>query len=114
MTAPMNRDLFWRLIEISTALSGERNTARLFERILDAAQDITHADGGTLYLLKQKNGRMALEFEIQADSKEVHFFDAASVCACDPADGFHLSAEAHRNLGLALAAEVMAMGWPAK
>ncbi len=30
----------------------------------------------------------------------MHFFDAASVCACDPADGFHLSAEAHRNLGL--------------
>jgi len=55
--------------------------------------------------------RLALEFEILADSKEVHFFDAASVCACDPADGFHLSAEAHRDLGLALAAEVSGIGW---
>lgn len=55
--------------------------------------------------------RLALEFEIQADSKEVHYFDAASVCACDPADGFHLSAIAHRELGLALAAEVSGIGW---
>lgn len=67
-SSPMNRDLFWRLIEISTALSSERNTARLFEKILDAAQDITHADGGTLYLLKEKNGRLALEFEIMRNN----------------------------------------------
>jgi lysophospholipase L1-like esterase len=55
--------------------------------------------------------KLALEFELQADSKEVHFFDAASVCACDPADGFHLSAEAHQQLGLALAMEVAGIGW---
>ncbi|HEX5360997.1 MAG TPA: HD domain-containing phosphohydrolase [Fluviicoccus sp.] len=67
-SSPMNRDLFWRLIEISTALSSERNTARLFEKILDAAQDITCADGGTLYLLKEKNGRLALEFEIMRNN----------------------------------------------
>ena len=35
----LDKDLFWRLIEISTALSSERNKARLFEKILDAAQD---------------------------------------------------------------------------
>jgi HD-GYP domain-containing protein (c-di-GMP phosphodiesterase class II) len=63
--AVLDRDLFWRLIEISTALSGERNTSRLFERILDAAQDITRADGGTLYLIReQEEGRPVLEFEI--------------------------------------------------
>ena len=55
--------------------------------------------------------RLAPEFEIQADSKEVHFFDAGSVCACDPADGFHLSGQAHHKLRLALAAEVAASGW---
>ena len=54
---------------------------------------------------------LALEFEIQADSKEVHFFDAASVCTCDPADGFHLSSKAHSELGQALAAEVAGIGW---
>jgi hypothetical protein len=37
----LDKDIFWRLIEISTALSSERNKARLFEKILDAAQDIT-------------------------------------------------------------------------
>jgi HD-GYP domain-containing protein (c-di-GMP phosphodiesterase class II) len=63
--AELDQRLFWRLIEISTALSGERNTSRLFERILDAAQDITHADGGTLYLIKEQvEGRPVLEFEI--------------------------------------------------
>ena len=61
----LDQALFWRLIEISTALSGERNTSRLFERILDAAQDITHADGGTLYLIKEREeGKPVLEFEI--------------------------------------------------
>lgn len=61
----LDQELFWRLIEISTALSGERNTSRLFERILDAAQDITHADGGTLYLIKERDeGKPVLEFEI--------------------------------------------------
>ncbi|HEX6592106.1 MAG TPA: HD domain-containing phosphohydrolase [Moraxellaceae bacterium] len=65
IAAELDQDLFWRLIEISTALSGERNTSRLFERILDAAQDITHADGGTLYLIKEREeGKPVLEFEI--------------------------------------------------
>ncbi|PTQ88170.1 HD domain-containing phosphohydrolase [Agitococcus lubricus] len=60
----LDKDIFWRLIEISTALSSERNTARLFEKILDAAQDFTGADGGTLYLLKEKHNKQVLEFEI--------------------------------------------------
>jgi lysophospholipase L1-like esterase len=76
--------------------------------------DDLHEWSGVFEGAPETSGKLALEFEIQADSKEVHFFDAASVCACDPADGFHLSAEAHRQLGLALAAEVMAMGWPAE
>src|SRR6218665_1822269 len=65
VAAELDHSLFWRLIEISTALSGERNTSRLFERILDAAQDITLADGGTLYLIKEhEEGKPVLEFEI--------------------------------------------------
>lgn len=58
-----------------------------------------------------KSRRLALEFEIIADSLEVHFFDAGSVVTCSPADGFHLDAEAHRALGMALAQEVEAIGW---
>ncbi|MDF1821918.1 MAG: GAF domain-containing protein [Alcanivoracaceae bacterium] len=37
--------------ELLVALSGEPNTGRLLERILTEAQGITHADGGSLYLL---------------------------------------------------------------
>jgi hypothetical protein len=68
-SSELDQRLFWRLIEISTALSGERNTSRLFERILDAAQDITHADGGTLYLIKEREeGKPVLEFEIMRNN----------------------------------------------
>ncbi|MGO4841800.1 hydrolase, partial [Rhizobiaceae sp. 2RAB30] len=58
-----------------------------------------------------KSRRLALEFEIIADSLEVHFFDAGSVVTCSPADGFHLDGQAHRALGMALAREVEAIGW---
>lgn len=55
---------FWRLIDIGIALSAERNVSRLFERILNEAQAITQADGGTLYLLKEQEGQLVLQFEI--------------------------------------------------
>lgn len=59
----------------------------------------------------EKSHQLALEFEIMADSLGVHFFNAGSVCRCDPADGFHIGAEAHEALGVALAQEVDAIGW---
>lgn len=69
VSSELDQNLFWRLIEISTALSGERNTSRLFERILDAAQDITRADGGTLYLIREREeDRPVLEFEIMRNN----------------------------------------------
>jgi lysophospholipase L1-like esterase len=58
-----------------------------------------------------KSRELALQFEIIADSLEVHFFDAGSACTCDPRDGFHINDEAHANLGTALALEVEAIGW---
>jgi len=59
----------------------------------------------------RKSHELALQFEITADSLEVHFFDAASVVSCDPLDGFHINREAHSRLGVALAREVEAIGW---
>src|SRR5579871_1839153 len=50
-----------RLIEIGLALSAERNPARLNERILLEAMDLTRADGGTLYLRTEED---TLSFEI--------------------------------------------------
>ncbi|GAB1392336.1 HD family phosphohydrolase [Rhodocyclaceae bacterium] len=58
-------DLFKRLEqlnEVGAALSSERDIHRLLEKILVAAKDITHADGGTLYRITE-DGR-ALRFEI--------------------------------------------------
>jgi lysophospholipase L1-like esterase len=60
---------------------------------------------------QEKSHRLALELERLADSLECHFFDAASVCTFDAADGFHLGLEGHRALGQALAQEVEAIGW---
>ncbi len=58
-------DLFKRLEqlnEVGAALSSERDIHRLLEKILVAAKDITHADGGTLYRITE-DGK-ALRFEI--------------------------------------------------
>ena len=59
----------------------------------------------------EKSRQLALEFEIIADSLEVHFFDAATVSSCDHRDGFHINADAHAALGQALAREIEAIGW---
>ena len=58
-------DLFRRLEqlnEIGYALSYERDLPRLLEKILMAAKDITHSDGGTLYRMVE--GEDVLRFEI--------------------------------------------------
>lgn len=41
-----------KLLDIGIALTKEKDINKLFEIILNAAMDITHCDGGTLYLLK--------------------------------------------------------------
>lgn len=58
-----------------------------------------------------KSHQLAYEFELIADSLEVHFFDAATVITSDPGDGFHLSRAAHETLGKAIAQEMAAIGW---
>ena len=60
---------------------------------------------------QRKSRELALQFEIIADSLEVHFFDAGSVVQCEPLDGFHINDRAHEALGVALAQEVEAIGW---
>jgi len=50
-----------QLNHIGIALSQERDINRLLERILVAAKDITHADGGTLYRMTEEK---SLKFEI--------------------------------------------------
>jgi len=50
-----------QLNHIGIALSQERDITKLLERILIAAKDITHADGGTLYRMTEDR---TLKFEI--------------------------------------------------
>lgn len=60
---PANNDMngsFKRLIEIGVALSAEKDSNLLMEHILLEAKDMSNADGGTLYILKDN----ALKFEI--------------------------------------------------
>ncbi len=58
-----------RLIDIGLALSAERDSSRLTERILLEAKALTRADGGTLYLRTDEDG---LRFEIvRTDSLKI-------------------------------------------
>lgn len=46
---------FKRLIDVGIALSAEKDTNRLMERILLEAKDLAHADGGTLYVRTEED-----------------------------------------------------------
>lgn len=48
--------------ELLVKLAGEPNTQRLLERIVIEAQNVTNADGGTLYLLRDDQEKTCLEF----------------------------------------------------
>ena len=64
MQRPSDEDLFQRFEElnrIGIALSRERDINRLLESILTAAQNITNADGGTVYRMTEEQ---TLRFEI--------------------------------------------------
>ena len=50
-----------QLVNIGISLSAEKNTDQLLEHILIGAQELTNADGGTLYLLSDED---TLTFEI--------------------------------------------------
>lgn len=50
--------------ELLIALAGAPNSKKLLERILDEAQQITQADGGTLYLLNDHGESPQLEFTL--------------------------------------------------
>ncbi|MDX1915185.1 MAG: HD domain-containing phosphohydrolase [Methylophilus sp.] len=54
-----------RLNSIGVALSAEQDTSRLLEMILVSAQELTHADGGTLYSVTEND---TLKFEIMRNT----------------------------------------------
>ncbi len=50
--------------ELLITLAGEPTTQRMLVKILQQAQSIAHADGGTLYLLREIDGRPVLDFRL--------------------------------------------------
>jgi HD-GYP domain-containing protein (c-di-GMP phosphodiesterase class II) len=70
MTQKSEVSSFERLIEVGIALSAERNTNQLLEKILLEAKGLANADGGTLYL---SNNDGDLKFEIMS-TDSLNFF----------------------------------------
>lgn len=63
---------FEQLNDIGASLSSERNLDCLLEKILVAAKRITHADGGTLYLLTEDKRHLRFEI-VRTDSLGIAF-----------------------------------------
>lgn len=53
-----------RLLQIVISLSGERRVEHLYEQIIEAAQELTHADGATLYIVDKIADQATLRFRI--------------------------------------------------
>lgn len=65
-----DKSLMQQLLKIGALLSSEKDIDYLFELILQAAMDVTHADGGTVYRLTEDQN---LRFELlHTRSKNVH------------------------------------------
>ncbi|MDF3040632.1 MAG: hypothetical protein K0Q71_3338 [Thermomicrobiales bacterium] len=54
----------------------------------------------------EKSRQFSRFYRLQADWKQLPFFDAGSVIVCSDLDGIHVDSDGHRTLGEALAAEV--------
>lgn len=59
-----------QLNQVGIALSAQRDTTKLLEQILTSAQDLTNADGGTLYLM---SGKELLHFDV-IQNKSLNIF----------------------------------------
>ena len=65
-----NQEIIRKILNVGTALTAEKNIDRLLERILQAAMEITNADGGSIY---RTTDDRHLKFEIvHTKSKGVH------------------------------------------
>lgn len=63
-----------KLVDLGIALSAEQDANALNQRILQAARDLTNADGGTLYLLDEEERE--LQFRILANDTLGRYVDA--------------------------------------
>ncbi len=57
----------------------------------------------------EKSRQLAVRYETVARTAGAEFLDAGHITPADGVDGMHLSAEAHRRLGLAIADKIRAI-----
>lgn len=71
--------------EISLSLSAEKDRTRLLEKIISAAMDLTHSDGGTIYeRLDDDTLRVAVIINRSLQIRHVNDIDSSSSFACIP------------------------------
>ncbi|MBI65891.1 MAG: phosphohydrolase [Candidatus Marinimicrobia bacterium] len=75
MSDNTSHDNLQKLINIGRSLSREKNINILLEKILIEAREISHSDGGTLYLMTDDN---RLSFEIMHNESKNIFFGGSS------------------------------------
>ncbi len=81
-------DLIRLLADIGVKLSAEKDLDRLLEAIIDSARLVTHADGGTLYLVSED--RTKLEFAIiQNDTLEIRMGGTGGAITWPPVPLYH-------------------------
>ena len=70
-----------RLVSIGIELSSQSNLDALLNQILDAAQTLTHADGGTIYLVRKQQLEFAI---IRNNTLGIHLGSGGGVLAQGP------------------------------
>lgn len=71
MADALKEERFKKLLEIGLALSTEKNSIRLMEKILNEAKTMCHADGGTLYRVIDNDTRLSFEI-MRNDSLNIY------------------------------------------
>ena len=66
-----NENRFRKLLDIGLALSTERNSVHLMEKILNEAKTMCNADGGTLYRMIDDDSRLSFEI-MRNDSLNIY------------------------------------------
>lgn len=70
----INDELFWELNRIGIALTAEKNVDDLLDKIVLESMRITNADGGSLYIRINEEGRDLLRFKIAKNlSRDIPF-----------------------------------------
>jgi HD-GYP domain-containing protein (c-di-GMP phosphodiesterase class II) len=64
---------YQRLLKVAQRITAQHDIARLCETVLEEARQLTHADGGTLYMVKGHGATACLEFAIVRNrSLDIH------------------------------------------